>query len=99
MKAKKACKKKLTLEQKAAKKKRKAEWMMIVIRGKQKWVRRPAMIDGMEVERFIERNADDVWLLQAERYENLYAKEVERNREFNADKDRLLSARRDEELQ
>ena len=67
-------KKKLTREQKAAKAKRKAEWMMIFIGGKQKSVRRPVMIDGIDVETFIENNADAIWLKQEGRYEQLEAR-------------------------
>jgi hypothetical protein len=64
-------KKKLTKEQKAAKAKRKAEWMTIFIRGKQVSVRRPILIDGLDPETFLEQNADPIWLLQEGRYEAL----------------------------
>lgn len=73
-------KKKLTLEQKAAKKKRREEFMTIFINGKQKRVRRPPTIDGMDADEFIRRNADPIFLLQNEMYEELYEWELEQNR-------------------
>jgi hypothetical protein len=72
-------KKKLTSAQKAAKQKRRKEFMTIFINGKQKRVRRPPTIDGMDVDEFIRRNADPVWLLQDEMYEELYAWELDRD--------------------
>jgi len=62
-------KKKLTPEQKAAKKKRQQEYMTIFVNGKQKRVKRPPTIDGMDVDEFIRRNADPVWLHQNELWE------------------------------
>ena len=38
--------------------------MTIFIHGKQKRVRRPLTIDGMDVDEFIMRNADPIWLHQ-----------------------------------
>ena len=57
-------KKKLSSAQKAAKRKRRKEYMTIFINGKQKSVRRPETIDGMDVDEFIRRNADPIWLHQ-----------------------------------
>jgi len=62
-------KKKLTLAQKAAKEKRQKEYMTIFINGKQKRVKRPPTIDGMDVDKFIRRNADPIWLHQNEMWE------------------------------
>jgi len=62
-------KKKLSPAQKAAKKKRKEEYMTIFINGKQKRVKRPPTIDGMDVDEFIMRNADPIWLHQNEIWE------------------------------
>jgi len=62
-------KKKLTPEQKAAKKKRQKEYMTIFINGKQKRVKRPPTIDGIPVDEFIRRNADPIWLHQNEMWE------------------------------
>ena len=41
------------------------------MRGKQKRVRRPPMIDSMDVDDFIRRNADPIWLLQEGLWEYL----------------------------
>jgi len=59
-------KKKLTPEQIAAKKKRREEYMTIFMNGKQKRIKRPPTIDGMDAEEFIRRNADPIWLHQNE---------------------------------
>jgi 16S rRNA U516 pseudouridylate synthase RsuA-like enzyme len=55
-------KRKLTAAEKAEKKRRKAEFRTVFIDGKQKRVRRPPTIDGMDVEEFIRRNADPIFL-------------------------------------
>jgi hypothetical protein len=57
-------KRKLTAVQKRARKKRREEFMTIFINGKQKRVRRSPTIDGMDVDEFIMRNADPIWLHQ-----------------------------------
>jgi len=62
---------KLSPVEKAAKAKRKAEFEIIFVRGKQKRVRRPAMVEGMPVEDFILANADPIWLHQNEMWEYL----------------------------
>ena len=62
-------KKKLSPAQKAAKKKRQKEYMTIFVNGKQKRVKRPVAIDGMDVEEFIRKNADPIWLHQNEMWE------------------------------
>jgi len=62
-------KKKLTPAQKAAKKQRQKEFMTIFINGKQKRVKRPQTIDGLDKDEFIRRNADPVWLHQNEMWE------------------------------
>ena len=46
--------------------------MTIFINGKQKRVKRPPTIDGIPVEEFVRRNADPVWLLENEMYEELH---------------------------
>ena len=51
-------KKKLTSAQRAAKKQRKRDFMIVFMNGKQIRVRRPPTIDGVDVEEFIRRNAD-----------------------------------------
>jgi 16S rRNA U516 pseudouridylate synthase RsuA-like enzyme len=62
-------KKKLTRAQKLEKKQRKKEYMTIFINGKQKRVKRPPQIDGMDVDEFIRQNADPIWLHQNEMWE------------------------------
>jgi hypothetical protein len=55
-------KRRLTAAEKAAKKRRRAEFRTVFINGKQKRVRRPPTIDGMSVHEFIRRNADPIFL-------------------------------------
>ncbi len=43
--------------------------MSIFVNGKQKLVERPPTIDGEDVDKFIRRNADPIWLLQNEMWE------------------------------
>lgn len=62
-------KRKLTAAEKAEKMRRKKEFMIIFINGKQKRVRRPPTIDGVDVDDFIRRNADPIWLHQNEMWE------------------------------
>jgi 16S rRNA U516 pseudouridylate synthase RsuA-like enzyme len=57
-------KRKLTPTEKRARRKRREEFMMIFVNGKQKRVRRPPTVDGMDVDEFIRENADPVWLHQ-----------------------------------
>ena len=61
--------KKLSPEQKAAKKKRREEYMTVFMNGKQKRIKRPSTIDGVDTEEFIRRNADPIWLHQNEMWE------------------------------
>ena len=61
-------KRKLTVQEKAEKKRRKLEFMTIFINGKQKRVRRPETIEGMPVDEFILLNADPIWLHQHEEW-------------------------------
>ncbi len=62
-------KRKLTAAEKAEKKRRQKEYMTIFINGKQKRVKRPRTIDGMDVDDFVRRNADPIWLHQNELWE------------------------------
>ncbi len=50
---------------------RRQEFMTIFVGGKQKRIRRPPLIDGMDPDEFIRRNADPVWLHQNEMWEYL----------------------------
>jgi uncharacterized protein YnzC (UPF0291/DUF896 family) len=62
-------KRKLTAAEMAEKKRRRKEYMTIFIKGKQKRVKRPPTIDGMDVDEFIRRNADTIWLHKNEMWE------------------------------
>lgn len=62
-------KRKLTAREKAEKKRRQSEFMTVFMNGKQKRVRRPPTIDGLDVDEFIRRNADPIWLHQNEMWE------------------------------
>ena len=57
-------KRKLSAAEKRARKQRRAEFMTIFVHGKQKRVRRPPTIDGLDVDEFIRRNAEPIWLHQ-----------------------------------
>jgi hypothetical protein len=92
---KKAPKKKLTAAQKAEKKRRKAEWQTIFIRGKQVRVRRPEMIDGVPVEEFIENNACDIWLMEHGYYALLDARYAADNSGSYMDDDAANAAQAD----
>lgn len=45
--------------------------MTVFINGKQKRVKRPLIVDGVDVDEFISRNADPIWLHQNEMWECL----------------------------
>ncbi len=64
-------KRKLTASEKAEKKRRKKEYMTIFMNGKQKRIKRPPTIDGMDEDEFIRRNADSIWLHQNEMWEDI----------------------------
>jgi hypothetical protein len=70
-------KRKLTAAQKAAKRRRRLEYMTIFVNGKQKRVKRPRTIDGLSADEFILRNADPVWLHQNEMWEYIQPEEEE----------------------
>jgi len=71
-------KRKLNAAEKAEKLQRQKEFMTTFINGKQKRVRRPPTIDGVDVNDFIIRNADPLWLHQNEMWENMTYDEVSR---------------------
>ena len=64
-------KRKRTAAEKRARRQRKKNFMMIFLNGKQKWVPRPQLIDGLPVDEFIARNADPIWLHQNELWEQM----------------------------
>jgi len=68
-------KRKLTTAEKAEKKRRQKEYMTIFVNGKQKRVKRPPTIDGMDVDEYIRRNADPIWLHQNEMWEYMIDEE------------------------
>ena len=74
-------KKKLTAAQKRARKKAKAErqkkYMRVFMNGKQVRVKRPLTIDGMDVDEYIQQNADPIWLHQKEMWEYIQTDEDE----------------------
>ena len=63
-------KKKLTAAQRRARKKAKAErqkkYEWVFMNGKQVRVKRSPTIDGMDVDEYIQKNADPIWLHQNE---------------------------------
>ncbi|MBW1869509.1 MAG: hypothetical protein JRI73_09530 [Deltaproteobacteria bacterium] len=73
-------KKKLTPEQKAAKKKRQQEFMTVFVNGKQRRIKRPPTIEGMDADEFIRINADPIWLHQNEMWEY-----IDQNKEEEVD--------------
>jgi hypothetical protein len=62
-------KRKLTPAERRARKARPKEFMTIFINGKQKRIRRPATVEGMDVDEFIRQNADPIWLHQNKMWE------------------------------
>ena len=64
-------KRKLTPAEKARKKKRQLEYMTVFMNGKQKRVKRPPTIDGIDLDDFIKQNADPIWLHQNEMWEDM----------------------------
>jgi hypothetical protein len=64
---------KRTAAEKAAKKRRQSEYMYVFMNGKQKRVKRPPTIDGMDADEFIMQNADPIWLHQNEMWEYIDA--------------------------
>jgi len=62
---------KLTPTQKAERRRRRAEYMTIFVNGKQKRVKRPPTVNGMDADEFIRRNADPIWLHQNGLWEHM----------------------------
>jgi hypothetical protein len=68
-------KKKMTTTQKIAKQKAKHErqkkYIMIFVNGKQVRIKRPALIEGMPIDEFIEQNGDPILLHENEMWESI----------------------------
>jgi hypothetical protein len=64
-------KRKLSAAEKAAKRKARRDFMTVFIGGKQKRVRRPPTVEGLDADEFIRKNADPIWLHQNEMWEYL----------------------------
>ncbi len=64
-------KRKLTVAEKAEKRRRRELYQSVFVGGKMKRIRRPPTVDGMDAEEFIRRNADPVWLHQNEMWEHI----------------------------
>jgi uncharacterized protein YnzC (UPF0291/DUF896 family) len=81
-------KRKLTPAEKAEKKRRREQYMTIFMNGKQKRIKRSPTIDGMDVDEFIRRNADPIWLHQNEMREYMESEtDDDDDDETNVDKD------------
>jgi uncharacterized protein YnzC (UPF0291/DUF896 family) len=80
-------KRKLTPAEKAEKKRRREQYKTIFINGKQKRVKRLPTIDGMDVDEFIRRNADPIWLHQNEMWEYMENKIEDNGVEKHVDRD------------
>jgi len=82
-------KKKLTIAQKqarkAAKTERQKKYQWIFINGKQVRVKRPPLIDVMDPDEFIHRNADPIWLHDNEMWEYIETDEDREHIEENKD--------------
>lgn len=63
-----------------------AAFMTIFVNGRQKRVKRPPTIDGMDADEFIRNNADPLWLHQNEMWE-LMSLGQEHDTESDADND------------
>lgn len=72
---------KLTAAQKRARKKAKAErqkkYMWVFMNGKQVRIKRPPTLEGMDVDEYIQHNADPICLHQNEMWEYIQAEEDE----------------------
>lgn len=71
-------KRKLTAAEKTERRRRRQEYTTVFINGKQKRVKRPPTIDGLDVDEFIRRNADPIWIRQNEMWEYMDTGEEEK---------------------
>ncbi len=81
----------MTAAQKRARREAKAErqrkYKWVFMNGKQVRIKRPPTIDGIPVDKYIEQNADPIWLHQNGMYEVLHAREYEANEENGEDEE------------
>jgi hypothetical protein len=74
-------KEKLAAAQKRVRKKAKAErqkkYMWVFMNGKQVRIKRSPTLEGMDVDEYIQQNADPIWLHQNEMWEYIQAEEDE----------------------
>ena len=63
---------KKTPAEKAEKKRLQQKYMTIFVNGKQKRTKREPTVDGIPMDEFIRMNADPIWLMQNEMYEELH---------------------------
>ncbi|HEU4341209.1 MAG TPA: hypothetical protein VFU31_06535 [Candidatus Binatia bacterium] len=68
----------LTPQKRAEKRRRQREFMTVFVNGKQRRVKRPPTIDGMDVHEFILANADPIWLHQNELWEYMDIEEEQK---------------------
>jgi hypothetical protein len=64
-------KRKLTAQERRAKRERNRKFMTVFMNGKQERVPRPELIEGLPPDEFLARNADPIWLHQNELWEYL----------------------------
>jgi hypothetical protein len=62
---------------KRAKKERQRKYMLVFMNGKQVRVERPPTIEGVDVDEYIEQNADPIWLHANEMWECIKVDEDE----------------------
>jgi len=86
-------KRKLSKEEKRIKRENKFKYMTIFINGKQKRIKKPETIEGIDVDDFIGLDEDHVWLLQNEMYEELDELQKQDNKSFAEaeNKDKIIS--------
>jgi len=70
-------KRKLTARERAARKRRRKDFVTIFLNGKQKRVKKEPMIDGAPVDEFIRNNADALWYHQNEMWDEIEIEPVE----------------------
>ncbi len=57
------------MSKKRKRKLKNSKYMTVFMNGKQKRIKRPELIDGVDIDTFIQNNADPIWLHQNEMWE------------------------------